>query len=129
MGLYVCRYTVPHFYHFSFVFIFLGCPQLYKYYAYRLPILRRRGKARGRTHLFILLDRSPAFSCLPFPLSLSLAQRRDLRMIFLYRGFPHFGAEYFSRGMSRRFFPTCLVTLLCVFLCFLSARNGLLSLS
>ena len=57
-------------------------------------------------------------------------------MIFLCQFFPHFGAEYFSaRNVLSFIFPTCLLTLLCVFpdfrscVCFLSARNGLLGLS
>ena len=134
--LYFCRYTVPHFYLSSFFSKFLRCPQLYKYYAYRLPILRQRGKARGVricSSFWIGVRRFLA-SPSPFP-PLLLAQRRNLPMIFLYQFFPHFGAEYFSRGTCCRL-SSLLACLLCsaFFLilgrvCFLSVRNGLLGLS
>lgn len=95
------------------------------------------GKARGRTHLFILLDRSPAYSCFPFPFSPSLAgSEAEFTDDISLSVFPAFWCRlFFARNMLSFIFPTCLLTLLCFFsdfrscVYFLSARNGLLGLS
>lgn len=94
------------------------------------------GEKRGGYAFVHTFGSESGVSLLPlsFP-SLLLAQRRDLRMIFLYQLFPHFGAEYFSRGTCCRlsFLPACLLCSaffpILVRVCFLCARNGLLGLS
>ena len=94
-------------------------------------------KSAGRTHLFILLDRSPAFSCFPFPFSPSLTgSKAEFTHDISLSVFPAFWCRvFFARNVLSFTFPTCLLTLLCVFsdfrscVCFLSARNGLLGLS
>ena len=133
-----CTFVDTQFSIFTFLpffQIFLRCPQLYKYYAYRLPFFVNVEKRGAYAFVHPFGSESGVF-LLPLPLfPLSYWLRRNLPMIFLYQFFPHFGAEYFSRGTCCRL-PFLLACLLCsaFFLilgrvCFLSARNGLLGLS
>lgn len=99
----------------SFSF-FGGCLQLCKYYAYRFPILRRRGKARGLRICSSFWIGVRRFLASP-PLSLSLTcSKAGFTDDISLPVFPAFWCRiFFARNVLSFIFPTCLLTLLCVF--------------